>query len=69
MKKVLAIAFLGSLALSCAKKESTYEQDSNIMLEEPKVVVADSAAAVKPADQTAVNADSAAVTVDTATVK
>lgn len=39
MKKVLALAFVVSLALSCTKKESTYEQDTNVMLEEPKTEV------------------------------
>ncbi|MCX8531119.1 hypothetical protein [Chryseobacterium luquanense] len=46
MKKVLAIAFLGSLvAVSCSKKADKSLQDSNIMLEEP-------AATVVPADST-----------------
>lgn len=36
MKKVLAIAFIGSLFIvSCSKKADTSLQDSNIMLEEP----------------------------------
>jgi len=36
MKKVLAIAFIGSLfAISCSKKEEKSLQDSNTMLEEP----------------------------------
>lgn len=47
MKKVLAIAFIGSLfAMSCSKKTDTSLQDSNIMLEEP-------AAPTVPADSTA----------------
>lgn len=47
MKKVLAIAFIGSLfAVSCSKKTDKSLQDSNIMLEEPSAptVVTDSAA-------------------------
>ncbi len=44
MKKVLAIAFIGTLVLtSCSKKEASTE--SNTMLPEPEVVVSDSAAA------------------------
>jgi len=36
MKKVLAIAFIGSLfAMSCSKKADKSLQDSNTMLEEP----------------------------------
>ena len=46
MKKVLAIAFIGSVfAVSCSKKADKSLQDSNIMLEEP-------AAATVPADST-----------------
>ena len=42
MKKIFAIAFIGSLVLaSCAKKETTTE--SNLMLEEPEVTVTDTA--------------------------
>lgn len=40
MKKVLAIAFLGSLmAVSCSKKTDKSLQDSNTMLEEPEATV------------------------------
>jgi len=48
MKKVLAIAFIGSLlAVSCSKKEEKSSQDSNIMLEEPAApTVTDSTAKV-----------------------
>ena len=47
MKKVIAIAFIGSLvAVSCSKKTDKSLPDSNIMLEEP-------AAATVPADSTA----------------
>ena len=47
MKKVLAIAFIGSVfAVSCSKKADKSLQDSNIMLEEP-------AAPTLPADSTA----------------
>lgn len=36
MKKVLAIAFIGSLfVINCSKKADHSLQDSNIMLEEP----------------------------------
>ena len=36
MKKVLAIAFIGStFAVSCSKKADKSLQDSNVMLEEP----------------------------------
>lgn len=62
MKKVLAIAFFAAVAVSCSKKEKV-QQDSNVMLEEPKVELTDSAAVTKPADQTTVAQvkDSAAV--------
>jgi len=47
MKKVLAIALIGSVfAVSCSKKEEKSLQDSNTMLEEP-------AAPTVPADSTA----------------
>lgn len=46
MKKVLAIAFIGSIfAVSCSKKADKSLQDSNTMLEEP-------AAPTVPADST-----------------
>ena len=59
MKKIFAIAFIGSLVLaSCAKKETT--TDSNVMLEEPEVTVTDTAkAAPAPAAATPVATDSA----------
>ena len=49
MKKVLAIAFIGSLfVVNCSKKTDHSLQDSNTMLEEPEAkVVVDSTA--KPA--------------------
>lgn len=59
MKKIFAIAFIGSLVLAnCAKKETTTE--SNVMLEEPEVTVTDTVkAAPAPAAATPVAADSA----------
>lgn len=50
MKKVLAIAFIGSLfVVNCSKKPDHSLQDSNTMLEEPEVTtVVDSEA--KPAE-------------------
>ncbi len=69
MKKILALAFVAALAVSCSKKESTYEHDSNIMLAEPEVKIVDTAAVTQPVDNTAVPmpapADSAAVPADT----
>ena len=46
MKKVLAIAFIGSLfVVNCSKKPDHSLQDSNTMLEEPEVTtVVDSTA-------------------------
>ncbi|MFP3593835.1 hypothetical protein [Chryseobacterium sp. SIMBA_038] len=55
MKKVLAIAFIGSLfVVNCSKKTDHSLQDSNTMLEEPTApaVAADSTA--KPAAAPAV---------------
>ena len=59
MKKIFAIAFIGSLVLaSCAKKETTTE--SNVMLEESEVTVTHTAkAAPAPAAATPVATDSA----------
>ena len=54
-------AALAIVAVSCSKKETTYEQDSNTMLAEPEVTVNESASVTKPADQTSV-----AVPVDSA---
>lgn len=69
MKKIIALAFIAALALSCSKKESTYEQDSNIILAEPEVKVIDSAAVTQPVDNTVAPvpaaADSAVVPADT----
>lgn len=50
MKKVLAIAFIGSLlVVNCSKKPDHSLQDSNTMLEEPEAkVVVDSVS--KPAE-------------------
>jgi uncharacterized protein YcfL len=61
MKKVLAIAFIGSLfAVSCSKKTDKSLQDSNTMLEEPAVptVPADSTAKTETAPATATPAPS-----------
>lgn len=69
MKKLLAFAFVAVLAVSCSKK-STYEQDSNTMLEEPQTSMTDSAAVTKPADQTTVaTPDTTAAKVDSAVAK
>lgn len=68
MKKLVALLFITVLAVSCKKKE-TYNQDSNVMLEEPKVQIIDSAAASKATDQTAVTVDSATVIVDSVSTK
>lgn len=69
MKKILALAFVVAVAVSCSKKESTYQQDSNVMLSEPEVKVVDSSAVTEPVDNTTVPmpaaADSAAVPADT----
>ena len=69
MKKIFAIAIFGVLAVSCSKKESTFEQDSNVMLEEPKVEMVDSAAVTKPVDQTTVATPETAVKVDSVTTQ
>jgi uncharacterized protein YcfL len=61
MKKVLAIAFIGSLfAVSCSKKTDKSLQDSNTMLEEPAAptVPADSTAKTETAPATAIPAPS-----------
>ncbi|WP_300347022.1 hypothetical protein [Chryseobacterium sp.] len=61
MKKVLAIAFIGSLfAVSCSKKTDKSLQDSNIMLEEPAAptVPADSTVKTETAPATAIPAPS-----------
>lgn len=65
MKKVLAIAFLGSLvAVSCSKKDDNQLQDSNIMLDEPK-----SADSATVAGSPALDQGSESARVDSATVK
>lgn len=61
MKKVLAIAFIGSVfAVSCSKKADKSLQDSNIMLEEPSAptVPADSTAKTQTAPTAAIPAPS-----------
>ena len=70
MKKLLAITFLATLAVSCSKKTSE-TKDSNVMLEEPKAQVTDSAAVAKPAENTAVtpSTDTATAKADSATAK
>lgn len=71
MKKVLAIALFAVVATACSKKETATE--SNVMLAEPEVTVADSAATAKPADQamaaTPATGDSSAAKVDSAATK
>lgn len=52
MKKLIAIAFIGVLALSCSKKDNEL-QDSNIMLEEP---AAQTEPVAEPIDQGAESA-------------
>ena len=62
MKKLFAIAFIGSLVLaSCSKKETSTE--SNVMLEEPELTVTDTAKAAPSATV------AAPVTTDSATAK
>lgn len=39
MKKLIAFAFVGLLAVSCSKKDENNVQDSNVMLEEPKAEI------------------------------
>ena len=51
MKKVLALAFIGSLfVVNCSKKPDHSLQDSNTMLEEPAAPVVADSAATKTAD-------------------
>lgn len=53
MKKVLAIAFIGSLfVVNCSKKPDHTLQDSNTMLEEPEVKTVVDSTAPKPAAST-----------------
>lgn len=70
MKQFFAIAFAAAFVVSCAKKETEYEQDSSTMLEEPKMEVTDSAVVTQPTDQTTVAAPDSVrtVTIDTVTV-
>ena len=71
MKKVLAIAFIGSVfAVSCSKKADKSLQDSNIMLEEPSAptVPADSTAKTETAPAATIPAPSPS-TDSTATAK
>jgi hypothetical protein len=58
MKKVLAIAFIGSiLAVSCTKKPDHDLQDSNTMLPEPDApTVVDSSATTRNKPEADVNA-------------
>ncbi|MEN2435058.1 hypothetical protein AAH994_06560 [Weeksellaceae bacterium A-14] len=60
MKKILAIAFVGVLAISCSKKPDHSLQDSNVMLQEPASKTADSATAQQPVDQGATEVSAAA---------
>ncbi|UFH32075.1 hypothetical protein LNP04_19230 [Chryseobacterium sp. C-71] len=71
MKKVFAIAFIGSIfALSCSKKTDKSLQDTNVMLEEPAAptVAADSTAKTQTAPAAAIPAPSPS-TDSTATAK
>ena len=75
MKKLLAIAFVGVVIASCSKKPDHSLQDSNVMLPEPEVTVADTTAAKTSVDQgnatveTASTPAPAATTDSTATAK
>ncbi len=51
MKKIIAIAFVGVLALSCSKNSDKSWQDSDTMLQEPNNNVVDSAAMKAPVNQ------------------
>ena len=71
-KKFIAFAFLGTLVFaSCSKKDSTYEKDSNVMLQEPEVSVTDSATITKPTDVTSteVVVDTTNIEADSAAIK
>ncbi len=65
MKKVLAIALIGTAVLSCSKKNDKSWQDSNNMLPEPETSVSDSASA-QPKDAKIEAAASDSVKSDTA---
>ncbi|KXH81373.1 hypothetical protein [Chryseobacterium kwangjuense] len=72
MKKVLAIAFVGSLfVVNCSKKPDYQLQDTNTMLPEPEVetVVDSSAKTPAPAATPATPAPEAAKTDSTAAKK
>ncbi len=62
MKKVIALAFIGSLAIiSCSKGPDHSLQDSNVMLQEPEATVTtDSAAAPATSEGNATTAETAA---------
>lgn len=67
-KRLLAIAFIAALVVSCSKKDDKSWQDTNTMLQEPDgtTTVVDSAALKAPVDQGAIsagtNADAAKTT-------
>ena len=69
MKKILALSMVAALAVACTKKNDNTLQDSNTMLAEPEATIVDSGAVAKPAVQTTVANDSAAVLIDSATAK
>ena len=60
MKKILAIAFVGVLAVSCSKKPDHSLQDSNVMLQEPASKTTDSATVQEPIDQGATDVSATA---------
>lgn len=61
MKKVLFVAFASALVFSCSgEKGSAYDQDSNIMLEEPKAEEVKKDSTAQPAAAPAVATDSTA---------
>ncbi len=61
MKKILALAFIGVLVLSCSKKPDHSLQDSNVMLPEPEgTTVVDSTATPAAVDQGNANVNTAA---------
>ena len=67
MKKSVFVLFGIAVLVSCSKKNESSE--SNVMMEEPKVEVKDSASAAKPSDQAVVKTDSVAVKVDSTAKK
>ncbi len=67
MKKSVFLLFgIALLATACKKKTET---ESNVMLEEPKLEVSDSAIAAKASDQATVKVDSSSVKVDSTAKK